>query len=400
MKKQTFILFAGGLILSSIGFAQKINVTSAAVEFQKYKPALYQGKFDDAKTAVLGAKKYIDLASEHPDTKDQSKTLYYYGEIYGAGAQLAMATGDSSFMIDNFGNDAFEKSIAAFQKSYAMDKKYRPDIDQTVNTQISMLAPMADKSYKDEKYAEAGAIFYYIYKVSTAKNVKDSVNLFNAGLCFEKAEMDKEAAEAYSELAEIGYKGGEGYALAASSYTKLKEYDKAQEILEKGKAKLGNDKTILLELVRVYMAKGDNVAAEKALSDAIASDPKNKNLHFIIGTIYTELGQNEKAEQALINAMEIDPNFTEAQYNLGAHYVSWATQLRDQANDMDENDFNYDITLAKSTEMYGKALAPLEKYIQKNPNDANVLLILFQINQNLGNSEKALDYKKRYDAAK
>lgn len=401
MKKQTFILFTGGLLLSGLGFTQKTNETSAAVEFkQKYQPAIMMGKIDDAKTALLNAKKYIDLAAEHPDTKGTSKTLYYKGEIYGAAAQVAMMTGDTAFLTSNFGADAFEVSISSLKESYTKDKKFRPDIDNSVNMQIGMLSPVASKFYEEGKYGEAGAAFYYIYKISTAKNVTDTSNLFNAGLCFEKADMTKEAAEAYSELAEIGYRGGEGHALAATAYTKLKEYEKAKEILEKGRAKLGNDKTILLELVRLNMTIGDNIAAEKALNDAIAADPKNKQLHFIIGTIYTELGQNEKAEQALLKALEIDPNYQEAQYNLGAHYVTWATDLRNKANEMDENDFNYDITLGKSTELYKKALDPLEKYIAKQPKDANVLLILFQINQNLGNSEKALEYKNRYDAAK
>ena len=180
----------------------------------------------------------------------------------------------------------------------------------------------------------------------------------------------------------------------------IKDYDKAKEILAKGRAKLGNDKTILLEQVRLNMTLGDNVAAEKSLNDAIAADPKNKQLHYIIGTIYTDLGQNEKAEEALLKALEIDPNYMEAQYNLGAHYVTWATTMRDKANDLDPNDFNYDVMLSKSQELYKKALGPLEKYIDKQPNDANVLLILFQINQNLGNTEKAQDYKARYDKAK
>lgn len=401
MKKQTFILFAGGLLLSGLGFGQKTNETSAAVEFkQKYQPAIMMGKVDDAKTALLNAKKYIDLASEHPDTKGTSKTLYYKGEIYGAAAQVAMMTGDTSFLLQNFGEDAFEISISSLKESYTKDKKFRQDIDNSVNMQVGMLSPMASKFYEDGKYAEAGASFYYIYKISTAKNVQDTSNLFNAGLCFEKAEMFKEAAEAYSELAEIGYNGGESYALAANAYTKIKEYDKAKEILAKGKAKLGNDKTVLLEQVRLNMTLGDNVAAEKSLNDAIAADPKNKQLHYIIGTIYTDLGQNEKAEEALLKALEIDPNYMEAQYNLGAHYVTWATDLRDKANNLDPNDFNYDVMLAKSQELYGKAVGPLEKYIEKQPKDPNVLLILFQINQNLGNSEKAQEYKERYDALK
>lgn len=401
MKTQNFILLAGGLFLSGLGFSQKTNETSAAVEFkQKYQPAIMMGKIDDAKTALLNAKKYIDLAAEHPDTKGTSKTLYYKGEIYGAAAQVAMMTGDSTFMMQNFGSDAFEVSIESLKASYIKDKKFRPDIDNSVNMQVNMLIPVAGKFYEEGKYTEAGAAFYYIYKISTAKNVNDSTNLYNAGLCFEKANMDKEAAEAYAELAEIGYNKGEAYALAARSYSKLKEFQKAEEILEKGKAKYGNDKTILFELANLHLSQGNSAGAEKALNDAIAAEPNNKQLYFTIGTIYTDLGQNEKAEEALLKALALDPNYAEAQYNLGAHYVTWATDLRNKANELDENDFNYDITLEKSSELYKKALDPLEKYIQKNPNDANVLLILFQINQNIGNSEKALEYKKRYDALK
>lgn len=401
MKKQTFILLAGGLLLSGLGLSQKTNETSAAVEFKnKFQPSFYQGKIDDAKASLLSAKKYIDLAAENPETKESAKTLYYKGEIYSAALQVSMMSGDSSFLINNFGSDALDKSIEAFKASYTKDKKFRLDINNTVNSQINMLLPVASKAYEAEKYGEAGALFYYVYKISNARNEIDTSNLYNAGVCFEKAEMYKESAEAYTELAEIGYKGGEGYALAASSYSKLKDYSKAKEILNKGKAKYGNDKNILLELVRISMAEGDNVAAEKSLSDAIAADPKNKQLYFIIGTIYTDLGQNEKAEGALVKAVELDPTYMEAQYNLGAHYVTWATALRNKANDMNENDFQYDVTLNQSAELYNKAIAPLETYIAKQPKDANVLLILFQINQNLGNSEKALEYKTRYDAVK
>lgn len=401
MKANTFIFLAGSFLISAVTLAQKTNETSAAVEFkQKFQPSLMMGKVDDAKQAILNAKKYIDLASEHPDTKGTAKTLYYKGEIYGGAAQLAMMTGDTSFLMKNFGEDAFEISIASFQESYKLSKKFQPDIDNTVNMQISMLSPVASKFYEDGKFAEAGAAFYYIYKITTAKNINDSISLYNAGLCFEKAGQDKEAAEVYAELAEIGYNGGEGYALAASTYTKLKEYDKAKDILEKGKAKYKNDKNILLELVRVDMARGDNAAAEKSLSDAIAADPTNKQLYFIIGTIYTELGENEKAEDALLKALALDPTYLDAQYNLGAHYVTWATVLRDQANELDANDFNYDVLLSKSKELYAKAIVPLEKYLEKQPKDVNVLQILFQINQNLGNTEKAKEYKDRFDAIK
>ena len=48
--------------------------------------------------------------------------------------------------------------------------------------------------------------------------------------------------------------------------------------------------------------------------------------------------------------------------------------------------------------IYKEALNPLESYIKNYPNDKAVLNILFQINRNIGNSSKALEYKKRADA--
>ena len=40
-------------------------------------------------------------------------------------------------------------------------------------------------------------------------------------------------------------------------------------------------------------------------------------------------------------------------------------------------------------------MIPLEKYIVAFPDDKAVLNILFQLHRNLGNSEKAIEYKKR-----
>ena len=51
--------------------------------------------------------------------------------------------------------------------------------------------------------------------------------------------------------------------------------------------------------------------------------------------------------------------------------------------------------MKQSDDTYARALIPLEKYIIAFPNDKAVLNILFQIHRSLGNSDKALEYKKR-----
>lgn len=401
MKIVKLTLIAGILAMTTVSFGQKKNETSAAVEYKsKFEPSMMKGDMEGAKKALLSAKEFIDLAAEHPDTKESAKTLYYKGEIYTGAAAVAMMTQDTNFMIDNFGRDAFEVGIAAFKASHISSSKYRPDIENSINMKLNQIAPMASAMYEKGQFKEAGALFMYQYELASGKNVDDSLSLYNAAFCFEKGGMLKEAAEAYEKLTTIGYKGAMSYALAGSAYSKLKEYDKAKAILEEGRKKYGTDKDLLLELVKLSIAQGDAKGAEAALNEAIATDPNNKQLHYIIGTIYTDLGENEKAETALNKALELDPSYLDAQYNLGAHLVTWGSDLKQKANQMELGDPNYKKTLQQSEDIFKRALIPLEKYITAEPKDANVLLILYQLHHNLGNSEKSAEYKKRYDAAK
>lgn len=401
MKIKKFTFIAGTMVLTTIAFGQKKNETSAAVEYQnKYLPALMNGDMPAAKKALLSAKDYIDLAAEHPETKESPKTLYYKGEIYSGAASIAMTTGDTNFLITNFGRDAFDKSIVAFRASYIASKKYQPEIENSINTKINQVAPFGNKFYEEGKFSEAGAMFYYQYQLAQGKNVNDSLSLYNAALCFDKGGMLKEAAESYEQLTEIGYKGATSYALAGSAYSKLKDYDKAKAILDEGRKKFGTDKDLLLELVKLNIAQGDAKGAEASLNEAIAKDPNNKQLHYIIGTIYTDLGENEKAEAALNKALELDPNYQDAQYNLGAHLVTWAGDLKQKANQMDLGDPTYKATLKQSDDIFKRALIPLEQYIKASPNDKAVLTILSQLHYNLGDKEKYAEYKKRAEAIK
>jgi hypothetical protein len=55
---------------------------------------------------------------------------------------------------------------------------------------------------------------------------------------------------------------------------------------------------------------------------------------------------------------------------------------------------------AEADMLYTKAIMPLDAYIAKKPNDKDVLTILFQLYRNLGQFDKANEYKKRADAIK
>lgn len=383
---------------STISFGQKKNETSAAVEYKnKFQPALMKGDMETAKKVLISAKKFIDLAAAHADTKESPKTLWLKGEIYSSFLFIGMQTMDTAF-VKLAGEDALDQSIDAFAKGFAIGKKYKGDIQNSVYQKITMINGYAGMLYKAEQYKEAAELYQVQSKYSDAINELDSAAVYNAALCNEKSENYLEAAKGYERLAKANYRGTTSAVLASGAYRKAGDLEKAKAIINEARKSNPSDRELLLELVNTNIDGGDAAGAEAALSDAITTDPNNKQLHYTIGTIYIDLKENKKAETALNKALEIDPTYADAQYQLGAHLVTWAGNIKTDANQLKFGDPKYNQMIQDSEDTYKRALTPLEKYIEAFPNEKAVLNILFQIHRNLGNSEKALEYKKRADA--
>ena len=392
------VIVIGALTLTSSSFGQKKNETTAAVIYKnQYMMNMAKGKLDEAKLALIEAKSFIDLAAAHPETKNSQKTLFYKGEIYANFLTLGMQSQDTTF-IKKAGEDAMDQSIGAFKLGYPLGKKYKVDIKDAANQKVVMLSKYAGMLFGMEKYEEAAELYEYQAKYSDAIERLDTSAIFNTALCYDKAGVYDKAAINYEKVALVNYRGTNSAILASSAYRKIKNLEKAKEIINNARKSNPSDKGLLLELVNTNIDAGDAAGAEKALADAISTDPDNKQLHYTIGTINIDLKENEKAEASLNRALEIDPNYADAQYQLGAHLVTWAGKINTDAKQLKFGDANYDVMIAKSTATYERAVVPLEKYIANYPKDKAVLNILFQIHRNLGNSEKAIDYKKRAEA--
>lgn len=402
--KNKFIAFAGVVLFSSQVIAQKANETSAAIEYKKYSDAMTMlilsggtGDMEPAKKALEKAKGFIDLAAVNETTKESPKTLFYKGEIY-TGYLIAFGM-DTAFMNANAEN-YFKTGIESYQKSLAVSTKYKEDIKNSIEQKKGLLSMGINKMYDEGKFAECADAYETQARFSEGANEVDTLSIYNAGVCYEKANNNEKAAEMYAKAAKTGYKAPGTYRSASACYRKAGKAEEAKAILAEGRKKYPSDRDLLLELVNTNIDAGDAAGAEAALAEAIAADPKNKQLHYTIGTIYIELKQNEKAENALNEALKIDPEYQDALYQLGAHLVTWASDLRTEAGQMKLNDPNYDKVTVKSEETFKKALIPLEKFIVKNPNDKDVLVILSQIYRSVGNYDKSNEYKKRADAIK
>lgn len=385
-------LLVGTMVLSSGVYGQKVNETSAAVEFKKYGKALSGGDINAANSSLLKAKGFIDLAFENAETKESPKTLYYRGEIY-----MGLFTAG---LPEVEPEKAIEVAAVSFEKAFNSGDKFKGDIAESLINHKRTIDGKSYKLYTDSAYSKASVLYYSNYNLQKGIGIIDSSSLYYSGVAANDAKLYSVAADRFKACAEIGYKVPNSYLLASQAYRKDKKFNDAKDVVINGRKRFSNDKGLLLELVNTSIEAGDTKAAEASLVEALANDPTNKQLYYVIGTIYMDLKQPLKAEEMLKKAIELDPTYTDALYQLGAHYLSVASGIREEASRLKFGDKNYDPMIAKSDEVYKQALVPLENYLAKEPNDKAVLTIVSQIYKSLKNTAKALEYKKKADEVK
>jgi tetratricopeptide (TPR) repeat protein len=400
------MLAFGALLVCNNALAQPNRETDAAVQYKNnFMPALMSGDKAKAKKSIEEAKKAIDDAAAHPETQNSPKTFLLRGDIY-FGYMAAFA--EDTVLMQDKGEEWLNTSLESYKKCLELakaagpkvEKKFKPEVKESIYQKKGMLGMPLGMLFEKEKYKEAAEGYELQVKLSETLGETDSTAMFNSALCYDRINEFQKAGENFEKCAMVGYNVPKTFSLSSLAYRNAKNLEAASKVITSGRTKFPNDKDLLLELVNLSLAKGDNEGAEKSLNEAIAGDPNNKQLHYVIGTIYSELKQNEKAETALNKALELDPNYQDALYQLGAHLITWAGDIRSAADKLKFDDPAFPKLSTEADATYTRAIAPLEKYISINSKDVDVLNILSQLYRKLNNLEKANEYKKKAEAAK
>jgi len=348
-------------------YAQKMYETSAALEYNTFEMCFMQAAQAKNEKAMLEcresydkAKDYIDKAASNETTMNSAKPLFYKGKIY-IGSSMAYAT-DTVYQKENLEKN-LNTGIESLKKAY-QDKKFKQDVTDYVGTYVFQFNMGASQMFNEKKYLEAGGLYEMAYRFNDVVGKVDSTSLYNSGIAYQAAGKHEEAAEKFKKLAEIGYKPGESYANAITNLVDAKKLDEVKGLIEEAIKKYPNDKDVLIAGVNYYFNKGDF----------------------------------DKAESSLKRAVEIKPDYYDAQYQLGAVYVNKYAAINEKLDNMKASDPKVKELEAEAKETIQKAIAPLEKYLSKYPNDKQTLLNMTKIYRAIGNNEKAIEYKKRADA--
>lgn len=176
----------------------------------------------------------------------------------------------------------------------------------------------------------------------------------------------------------------------ADSVKAYEWFDKAISILEKGKAKFPDDGEILLRLSNAYIAANKLDVAMVAFKEGIEREPNNQYYHYNYGVLLLNANRYGEAEVEFKRAIEIDPEYINATYNLGVVYVRWATEMREKAEAEGKEDLSYQ-------DKFKSAIPLMEKYLEKNPQEAVIWELLGKIYANLGMTQKSKEAFEKAD---
>lgn len=391
------VAFIGiGLISGLQVNAQKSNVTSAAIEYKKFDMAFMQGDIETAKEVLLNCKEYIDPAMEHEKTKDDGKAHLYNGKIHFGLLLISAASQEEE--LEKYqteeNKERYEKSL----KFAHGERKYKRDVEDFVNRWLLLSSTAGTQSFNNEDYVNAFAGFSGAYDLSKILSDGDEdmknnalISAQNAISKFqEKGELEK-ALEFIDQTKEVFPANTELAIKGVNIALEQGDFDKAERFFEAAAEADPDNKLLFTSMGSIYLSNGDKLAAE--LKDMDVTDEKYAETAASIEEMF------DKSEKNLKRALEIDPKDMNASYNLGALYLGQGERLTMKANSMDLNDPRYNKTLEESEEMYKKAIEPLEVYIDQDPKNAGVLQVLFQVHRKAGNSEEALEYKRRAEEA-
>ncbi|MCK4852696.1 MAG: tetratricopeptide repeat protein [Bacteroidales bacterium] len=297
--------------------------------------------------------------------------------------------------------DPLPEALEAFNETLKLDDKGK--MDKKVLEQLDNLKRMAEsdaiRHFTKDEYDKALGKFELILETSKAEvydNFLDSVIIYNCALAAKNAGNHELSAKYFEQAAEINYGGSDTYYLLKNEYMELEDSTKALDALQRGFEQYPDTSLILFELVNYYLAVGNAEEGMKFLNLAIEKESSNPSIYFAKGTLYEKIGEKEKALEAYNASLEVDPEFFNSWFNIGALYFNNAVEMFDEANTKEDLD-EYNAAKALADEELKRAIEPMEKAHQLNPDEKSALETLQTIYYRLQMTDEYEAVKKKLE---
>ncbi|MEO9533208.1 MAG: tetratricopeptide repeat protein [Crocinitomicaceae bacterium] len=383
------LLLLVAVAITSVTFSQKGNTSSAGIAWKNFKSNLMGGDMDAAAKELADAKDFIDKSFVHEDTKDDPKTLMYYGMIYFTASSLVNQTEEDRL---NAIDPAKAKTdgLAALKRSIEVDTKerYSDDVKQFAGMSRDQSFQMGLKMYEEKKWDEASQMILMAADFGDVLGISDSSYYYYGGIAAYNGEKWADAESAFTKTAEWGYEPGVSVYYLSQAMQKQERLEDAEKMIKKYVQKYPGNKEILIEMVNIYIDTDRKEQAVEALNEAIALDPNNVALVFTAGTIYENMEDFENAEKQYLKALEMDPKDVNSLSAIGGLYFNKGADVNNAANKLEFGDPNYDKMVAESKDYFKKSVPYLEQATEAKPEELTYWIALRDAYGKAGDVEK------------
>lgn len=347
------------------------------------------------------AKRSIDAASVHPDTRDEAKTWMFKGNIYLMIANEKLRNPNSKYAA--LCENPLDTAYMSYQKALQLNK------DIKVSMQIA--DPLTGMKYcADMFYTEAfNAIMANKYDLAYDRAEKafkcvsdDEDIIYVYALAAEKSKHMDVAKEKYSYLIKTKKVArNEPYLHLAHIYRSEGDTNRALTVIKRHSVLKDTTKdSISVEYAThesyIYAWAGENEKAMKVMDMALNQEPNNPTLLINMGSNLIDVKNFEKAEELLKKAGELQPDNYNVFFELGrCKYMQSADIAKNMAS-MDDNE--YKVAVEKYQRLLREALPYLEKAESMNETDYNTLVMLNFVYSRIELNPGEPDFKAKQEA--
>ncbi len=397
---------------TTVTFAQKKEVKNAekAVEDKAYTEAVEYLKQAEPNLAEL-------------NDKYQARFYMAKGQAY-----LNISKKDQSI-------EGFKIAGESFKKAKELgEEEAQKGLDAIAQALVN--GGIADRDA--QKFESAYKKLYAAYQM----NPSDTIYLYAAANNAYSAENDKVAIDYYSQLQNMGYTGAGTLYMATNKASGEQESFNSKEqrdlFVKTGQYSDPVDETqeskapdVVKHLAFLYLRNDQQDKALEAVNAVKKADPNDVSILKVEAIIYQKMGKNDKYKTLITNLIQKDPDeadtyynilgdwaFNEKQYDASKGYYKQAVEANPENADaysglanviltkqMDivkqmnslgmsaADNKKYNELSKKRKALLKEALPYMEKSLKLNPDNANLIQSLYQLNMQLGNTEKAKEYK-------
>lgn len=287
MKKVLVMLGLAAMV--NAAFAQNSNVESAAIYLRNAEMA--------------DAKKAIDEAAVHEETRDNLKMWFYRTAIY----DTLLRNPEYKSLIDGNSVEQFVLAAKGCVKNDAK-KKYEYYCTNVAIVQSSFDAYNAAYDFLQKKeYGKAVKFFGYVLdnvqydKDGTLKknNITDK-NIYNAIYRSAFVDANYPTAQQYSQkLIDLDYNDPLIYYFNAETYLIGKDTAKALEVVSAGRKRFPTEKDLINYELNIYLKQNKTDVLLAKINEALETTPDNSTLIYVRGNIYDKFASSKyKASDA------------------------------------------------------------------------------------------------------